>query len=271
MLTVDFTSGAKAAETLRMREAEVSKNSSIGHRVSFFVAAVQENHFKVCFGCSPDDVQLNVVSLQGYDGKFCSAVLLQWLEPMPRKLPYYKLELYSDNNRFFKDVLLTKNWNLRQGQARERMTLACKHLMDKQPKDLTPAQAPEIVTLAELIARAKKVQAGRTDGEVVSVVLASQSVVNVASTLNEDDEGSEDNAQQSTKRTPAKKGGRKGSGRTPDSATKSRARSGSAAGPDSSASVMPVGSDSDGGGAATTTQRLASGGVMGMDDALDYK
>ena len=143
--------------------------------------------------------------------------------------------------------------------------------MDKQPKDLTPAQAPEIVTLAELVARAKKVQAGRTDGEVVSVVLASQSVVNVASTLNEDDEGSEDNAQQSTKaaRAPAKKGGRKGSGRTPDSVTKSRARSGSAAGPDSSASVMPVGSDSDGGGAATTTQRLASGGVMGMDDALD--
>ena len=47
MLTLDFTSGAKAAETLRMREAGVSKNNSIGHRVSFFVAAVQENHFQV--------------------------------------------------------------------------------------------------------------------------------------------------------------------------------------------------------------------------------
>ena len=180
-----------------MRESEVSKHLGVGVRIIYACAVVAEGVFKTYFGCVPSDLDLKVVSVLGIDGKPFNAVVMTFVEPWPVNLPHYKMELYCDQSRDWKDVLLTPDWNLRKGQAKDRFTLACKHLEEKTDKSLHMKALPDMTTLAHVDQQAKKLQKAREKAEeddnddFADVKLMPATIIS-ASNRNEDDDDSDD-------------------------------------------------------------------------------
>ena len=134
---------------------------SVGVRILFVVAVVAEGLFKRYFGCVLADLGLKAVSVLGIDGKPFTGVIMQFVEPWPKDLPYFKMEMYCDQSREWTDVLLTPEWNLRKGQAKDRFEPASKHFEEKNDKCVRMSALPELVTLVVVQAGATKLQDNR--------------------------------------------------------------------------------------------------------------
>ena len=268
-----------------MRESEVSKHVGVGVRMIYLCAVVSEGVFKTYFGCVPSDLDMKVVSVLGIDGKPFNAVIMTFVEPWPVNLPHFKMELYCDQSRDWKDVLLTPDWNLRKGQAKDRFTLACKHLEEKTDKSLHMKALPEMTTLAHVDQRAKKLQQAREKAEeddnddFEDVKLMPATIIS-ASNRNEDDDDSNDDGRAAAAASRIKrKAGTKSAGtpskpRRPLASTKSPATPAHYPSipqtPDSSRKgptrSLPTGSDDGMPGTAA-----GGGSVLGMDEVDDYR
>ena len=134
---------------IALREQEVSSVRTVGIQLRATIAFVLLTIFKTLFGCSPEDVDMKVVTLLGFSGKPVDGGCFRLVANWPDKIPYFEAVIFSESTRVLLDVVLPKGRVLRDEHAKDRYEVSCSAMMKARAAHLQQdelAILPHVVT-----------------------------------------------------------------------------------------------------------------------------